>query len=182
MLRDVLPSSRLRIPAEPSSGTRTEPYGSAMTKRTRKARTEAPTTLSLSIKNFAHLANVHLNLGDLTVLVGPQGAGKSLALQWLKIAMDGRQLVEALAAAGHTIDRADVLIGLIFGTGMAPAWGSKTEVMLGGRRIAPKMLRRVGNDEEKLFFVPAHRSMLISDGWAAPFQKLTSDTPAVARV
>lgn len=153
-----------------------------MTKRTRRAKPAASAPLRLSIQNFAHLANVRLDLGDLTVLVGPQGAGKSLALQWLKIAMDGRQLVEALTAAGHPTDRADALIDLIFGNGMAPAWSGKTEVTLGRKRIAPKSFRRIGNHEEKLFFVPAHRSMLISDGWAAPFQKLTSDTPAVARM
>ncbi|MEJ0004002.1 MAG: AAA family ATPase [Pararobbsia sp.] len=49
--------------------------------------------LKLSIRNFAHLKQVDLTFGDLTVLVGPQGAGKSLALQWLKAAMYGRQLV-----------------------------------------------------------------------------------------
>jgi hypothetical protein len=153
-----------------------------MTKRRRRAKPAAATPLSLSIKSFAHLADVRLELGDLTVLVGPQGAGKSLALQWLKIAMDGGQLVEALTAAGHPTDRPDVLIDLIFGNGMAPAWSAKTEVTLGRRKITPKTLGRTGNHDEKLFFVPAHRSMLISDGWAAPFQKLTSDTPAVARM
>lgn len=153
-----------------------------MTKRMRRAKGRASPPLSLSIKGFAHLEDVRFDLGDLTVLVGPQGAGKSLALQWLKIAMDGRQLVDALAAAGHPTNRADVLIDLIFGTGMAPAWTSKTKVMLGRKKIDPSALRRIGNQDETLFFVPAHRSMLISDGWAAPFQKLTSDTPAVARM
>jgi energy-coupling factor transporter ATP-binding protein EcfA2 len=139
--------------------------------------------LVLTIRNFAHLRDVRLELGDLTVLVGPQGAGKSLALQWLKVAMDGRQLVEALRSAGHPTDRPDVLIDLIFGTGMAPAWrDGETEVALGERRIEPRTIGRLGDGREKLFFVPAHRSMLISDGWAAPFQKLASDTPAVARL
>lgn len=139
--------------------------------------------LILTIRNFAHLSRVRLELGDLTVLVGPQGAGKSLALQWLKVAMDGRQLVDALRAAGHPTDRSEVLIDLIFGTGMAPAWrANESEVALGSKRIVPKTLGRVGDGWEKLFFVPAHRSMLISDGWAAPFQKLASDTPAVARL
>lgn len=137
----------------------------------------------LSIQNFAHLKRVNLTLGDLTVLVGPQGAGKSLALQWLKAAMDGRQLVDALKAAGHPADRSDVLIDLIFGSGMAPAWKQgTTEISLNGKNISPKNLSRIGNGQEQLFFVPAHRSMLISDGWASPFQKLTSDTPAVARI
>lgn len=152
-----------------------------MTKSMRKVPASKP--VRLSIRNFAHLKQLDLTLGDLTVLVGPQGAGKSLALQWLKAAMDGRQLVEALRSAGHPADRSDILIDLIFGTGMAPAWRQgETEVTLNGRRASPKNLSRTGNGQEQLFFVPAHRSMLISDGWASPFQKLTSDTPAVARI
>ncbi len=139
--------------------------------------------LHLSIKNFAHLKQVDLALGDLTVLVGPQGAGKSLALQWLKVAMDGRQLVEALKDAGHPVDQPNVLIDLIFGSGMALAWKhGKTEIHLDKKEISPRNIAKTGNGDERLFFVPAHRSMLISDGWASPFQKLTSDTPAVARI
>lgn len=137
----------------------------------------------LSIRNFAHLRKVDIDFGDLTVLVGPQGAGKSLALQWLKAGMDGRQLVDALKDAGHPTDDSKVLIDLIFGTGMAAAWHEgKSEVELGGKAILPSRLARTGNGSESLFFVPAHRSMLISDGWAAPFQKLGSETPAVARL
>lgn len=151
---------------------------------TRNSRLRNPAhQLTLTVRNFAHLREVDLALGDLTVLVGPQGVGKSLALQWLKAALDGRQLVEALRAAGHPTERTDVLIDLIFGSGMAPAWrDGETEVLLSGRKISPKTLNRIGDGTERLFFVPAHRSMLISDGWAAPFQKLTSDTPVVARV
>jgi ABC-type transport system involved in cytochrome c biogenesis ATPase subunit len=139
--------------------------------------------VNLSIHNFAHLKHVDLSFGDLTVLVGPQGAGKSLALQWLKVALDGRQLVDALKAAGHSTERSDVLIDLIFGAGMAPAWTEgETEVKFAGKRLSPKTFSRIGDGAERLFFVPAHRSMLISDGWASPFQKLTSETPAVARM
>ena len=66
---------------------------------TTKAATKSTKPLKLTIRNFAHLEQVDLTLGDLTVLVGPQGAGKSLALQWLKVAMDGRQLVDAVTSA-----------------------------------------------------------------------------------
>ncbi|MFY9259681.1 MAG: AAA family ATPase [Gallionella sp.] len=149
-----------------------------------QTQSSAPSSaVKLSIRNFAHLKQVDLTFGDLTVLVGPQGAGKSLALQWLKAAMDGKQLVEALKAAGHPTDRPDVLVDLIFGSGMSPAWKEgETEIKLGSKKIHPKTLSRIGDGTDKLFFVPAHRSMLISDGWASPFQKLTSDTPAVARI
>lgn len=148
----------------------------------KKHATKSPNTI-LRITDFAHLTDVKLRFGDLTVLVGPQGAGKSLALQWLKIALDGRQIVNALRAAGHPTDRQEILIDLIFGTGMATAWHpNSTKVTFAGSQITPKNIQRHGTDAENLFFVPAHRSMLISDGWAAPFQKLNSDTPVVARL
>jgi len=137
----------------------------------------------LRIQNFAHIKDVDLSLGDLTVLVGPQGAGKSLALQWLKAALDGAQLVESLKNAGLTTDKPDILLDFIFGTGMASAWREgESAVKFEGKAIAPRNLRKVGNGRERLFFVPAHRSMLISDGWALPFQKISSDTPLVARI
>lgn len=153
----------------------------ASTRRT--ARAQPDTAVSLRIKNFAHLAEVDLSFGDLTILVGPQGAGKSLALQWLKIAMDGRQIVEALRDAGHPTDRPDALIDLIFGSGMAKDWhAGSTEIRFDNVSITPNGIARRGTGQEELFFIPAHRSLLISDGWAAPFQKLTADVPVVARL
>lgn len=149
---------------------------------TRKRQTKRQSE-TLRIQNFAHLSDVCLSFGDLTVLVGPQGAGKSLALQWLKIALDGRQIVDALRAAGHPADRPDAIVDLIFGTGMASGWrNDQTSIKYEASSITPSTISRRGKSSEQLFFVPAHRSMLISDGWAAPFQKLNADTPVVARL
>ena len=160
----------------PDSGTVTHPT------RPKKPLAKSA-ALSLQIKDFAHLANVNLSFGDLTILVGPQGAGKSLALQWLKIALDGHQMVEALRAAGHPADRTDARIDLIFGAGMATGWQpNSTMINFGTSRITLNNIARRGTGKEELFFVPAHRAMLIGDGWAAPFQKLNSDTPVVARL
>lgn len=136
----------------------------------------------LSIRNFAQIEHVDLTFGDLTVLVGAQGTGKSLALQWFKTALDGRHMVSALRDAGQSVGRPDVLVDLIFGAGMGSAWREDSEVSLNGKSIQPSMLARIGNGEERVFFIPAHRALLISDGWAAPFQKLTSETPVVARI
>lgn len=137
----------------------------------------------LSIRNFAQIAQADIAFGDLTVLVGAQGTGKSIALQWLKVAMDGRQVVEALQAAGHPTDKANVLIDLVFGTGMGAGWRpEETEVSFNSKKVSLKTLGRIGDGAERVFYVPAHRSMLISDGWASPFQRLTSDTPVVARI
>lgn len=138
---------------------------------------------TLTIKNFAHLADVKLELGDLTVLVGPQGTGKSMALQWLKTAIDGKQIVSALRDAGQDVSKPGRLIDLIFGVGMGEAWRPDTEITLDGKPIRLDKIGKIGNGrDERVFFIPAHRAMLISDGWAAPFQKLTAETPVVARL
>lgn len=140
------------------------------------------TTENLKIRRFAQIADVDLTFGDLTVLVGAQATGKSLALQWLKLALDGKQVVKALHEAGHSTETPEVLVDLVFGSGMMDSWTVDSEVRFRGKEVTLKGLGQRGADTEKLFFIPAHRSMLISDGWAAPFQKLTAETPVVARI
>jgi hypothetical protein len=137
---------------------------------------------TLVIENFAHIARVSIQFGELTVLVGAQGTGKSLILQWLKTALDGKQIVGALRDAGQDVSRSEALVDLIFGVGMGDAWTERTKVVLDKKVISPKTVGKLGDGEESVFFIPAHRAMLISDGWAAPFQKLTAETPVVARL
>ncbi len=138
-------------------------------------------TTRLDIENFAQVADASLEFGDLTVLVGAQGTGKSLALQWLKAALDGKQIVRALDAAGQRTT-ADTMVDLIFGVGMGAAWRKTSSVHIDSKRVEPTNVSRRGNGSESVFFIPAHRASLISDGWAAPFQKMTADTPVVARL
>lgn len=137
--------------------------------------------IHLNIRNFAQIEEVDLTFGDLTVLVGAQGTGKSLALQWLKTALDGKQIAVALEAAGQPA-KAEILIDLIFGVGMNSAWRADSEVTFKEKKLALKSISKLGSREGKVFFIPAHRAMLISDGWAAPFQKLDPNTPVVARI
>lgn len=136
----------------------------------------------LTIEHFAHLAHVDLEFGDLTVLVGAQGTGKSLALQWLKAALDAGEIVQALKEAGHDT-RPGTLVDLVFGVGMAPAWQEgASKISFDGKSVSPESLSRAREKAAESFFIPAHRAMLISDGWPAPFQKLTAETPVVARL
>lgn len=136
----------------------------------------------LLVRNFGQIAEADISLGDLTVIVGAQGTGKSLLLQWLKAAIDGKQILRALQDAGQDTRGTSKIVDLIFGVGMASAWRDDTEVQFNGRKILPHRIGLLGEDLERVFFIPAHRAMLISDGWAAPFQKLTADTPVVARI
>lgn len=136
----------------------------------------------LQIESFAQIEKVNLAFGDLTILVGAQGTGKSLALQWFKASVDGKQVVTALKDSGQFFEKSDVLVDLIFGVGMGPSWRPDSKVHWNGVEVGPKNIGRLGGVKEKVFFIPAHRSMLISDGWASPFQRLSTDTPVVARL
>ncbi len=136
----------------------------------------------LVVRNFAQIAEVDLALGDLTLLVGAQGTGKSLTLQWLKAAIDGKQIMTALRAAGQQATEPAAVVELVFGDGMGQAWRSRSEVTFRGRPVSPSSLFRVGSGTESVFYIPAHRAMLISDGWASPFQRLSPETPVVARL
>lgn len=135
----------------------------------------------LRIRNFAHIAEATITFGDLTVLVGAQGTGKSLVLQWLKAALDGRQITSALRDAGQDVSKPEALIELIFGVGMGQAWRPDTSVFFDRKEIHPSTLSKLGSGIESVFFIPAHRALLISDGWALPFHKL-KEMPVVARL
>jgi hypothetical protein len=135
----------------------------------------------LVIRDFAQISEASIRFRDLTVLVGAQGTGKSLVLQWLKAAIDGKYIVETMREAGQEVSPKTV-IDLIFGVGMKSAWRNATKVIFDGKGVSRAAIEKRGEGVEKLFFIPAHRSMLISDGWATPFQKLTPETPVVARL
>src|SRR6059036_3407661 len=95
-------------------------------------------TTSLDVKNFAQIDHAHIDFGDLTLLVGPQATGKSLLLQWLKVALDAGEVVAALREAGHDVSTAKNLVDLIFGEGMSAAWDDEhTIVSFNGKAVDP---------------------------------------------
>lgn len=138
----------------------------------------------LVVSDFAQIARAEVEFGDLTVLVGPQASGKSLLLQWLKVALDAGEVVRALREAGNDVRTADSLVDLVFGEGMSASWSDRTRVTLDGRPVDPKAWTKglKMKQEGRVFFIPAHRALLLAEGWPAPFLKLNADTPVVARL
>jgi hypothetical protein len=139
----------------------------------------------LEVRNFAQIDRARIEFGDLTVLVGPQATGKSLLLQWFKMALDHGEVVTALKEAGHDVSDPNALLDLVFGEGMSSAWSAdESRVSLDGRPVRPaswkSRTRRTA--PARVFFIPAHRALLLAEGWPAPFLKLNADTPVVARL
>ncbi len=143
----------------------------------------------LEVRQFAHLDHARLEFGDLTILVGAQATGKSLLLQWLKMAIDTSEVYRALKESGNDVSSGEALLDLMFGYGMAKGWRKdQTTVQWNGQPIIPdawpRQLRRTGGEPAigRVFYIPAHRALLLAEGWPAPFLKLTADTPVVARL
>jgi predicted ATP-dependent endonuclease of OLD family len=69
------------------------------------------------------IADADLTFGDLTVLVGPQATGKSIALQLLKLMVDAGQVQAELSR--HGLDWSGQLAEILdvyLGEGMGAVW------------------------------------------------------------
>lgn len=54
----------------------------------------------LTLRNLGPIKEAELTFGDLTVLVGPQASGKSIAVQMLKLCEDRRAIHEQMTLYG----------------------------------------------------------------------------------
>ncbi len=139
----------------------------------------------LEVKHFAQIDEARVEFGDLTVLVGPQASGKSLILQWLKIAVDIGEIVFALKEAGHDVKTEKNILDLTFGHGISGAWtNGKTFVRFNASVVSPRSWTRglTKKKHGRVFFIPAHRALLLAEGWPAPFLRLNVDLPVVVRL
>lgn len=139
----------------------------------------------LEVQSFGPISSARIEFGDLTVLVGPQATGKSLLLQLWKLAIDRPFLIPFLRRSGLVIDSPEALLDVYLGEGMSSAWSAKTLVASSHDALSLSNLNTLRGTRERVtenvFFVPAHRSLLITDsGWPLPFQ-LLKNAPVVAR-
>ena len=139
----------------------------------------------LKIQNLGQIKDASLTFGDLTVFVGPQATGKSIALQLLKLMVDAGQVQEEMGRYG--IDWSGKLpdfIDAYFGEGMHSIWREgESAVSWKGKPVdLPQMARRkrTGKDEN-LFFIPAQRVLALRDGWPRPFTDYSSGDPFAVR-
>lgn len=64
---------------------------------------------------MAGIKSVDVNLGDLTILVGPQASGKSLFLELFKLVIDKNSIVETLRKYNYILSKTDMVHpGLLF--------------------------------------------------------------------
>jgi hypothetical protein len=151
--------------------------------------------MKLGIFNFAQIQSAEIDFGepgDLTVLVGQQATGKSLILQWLKLLTDPLVIRRDWESFGSNWKIPGDMVrplDLFFGEGIGKGWRQETVIKLDNRSVELKNLFNLPsghqasnpNPIEKTYFIPAHRALLLIDGWPRNFQQHVPGTPYVAR-
>jgi len=132
----------------------------------------------IKIKNLGPILEGTVKLGDITVLVGPQGSGKSLFLQWLKLIADAPATTHVLQTYGfewnHDLSR---FLTLYFGEGMGQLWSDNSTIMINDQPFP--IIEQITKTEPKsdtLFLVPAQRIITLRTGWPLPLSDYGIDT------
>ena len=138
---------------------------------------------TLIIKNVGPIKDASLKLGDLTVLVGPQATGKSIALQCLKLVVDRGQVQQQLRKHGLDWGTKEEFLDAYFGEGMHALWGGSSSVAWEGRPCPIEELakKHKPRDDEHAFLVPAQRVLALRDGWPRHFTDYTAGAPYTVR-
>jgi hypothetical protein len=140
---------------------------------------------TLNIHNMGQIKDASLLFGDLTVLVGPQATGKSIALQLLKLMLDAGQVQEEMSKYGLDWEhKLPEFLDIYFGEGMRAIWQEgRTSVEWEGKLVdLPQMAKRKrSNKQETLFFIPAQRVLTLRDGWPRPFTDYAPGDPFAVR-
>ena len=140
---------------------------------------------TLNIQNLGQIRKANLSFGDLTVLVGPQATGKSIALQLLKLMLDAGKVQDVMGKYGLDWEhKLPEFLDVYFGEGMRSIWREgSTSIEWEGKPVdLPRMARRKRRGkEETLFFIPAQRVLALRDGWPRPFTDYAPGDPFAVR-
>lgn len=142
---------------------------------------------TLKIKNFGPIKSVNVDLGDLTILIGPQASGKSLFLELFKLVQDKDYVTEMLRRYNYILSKSDAnpFLDYYFGEGLHSLFRENTEIEYLDKYFTLKDLLKVSNDnqqcKESVFYVPAQRILGISDGRPKNFMEFDGSAPFVLK-
>lgn len=143
------------------------------------------------VKNFGPIQDVSIDIGDLTIIVGPQASGKSLFLELFKFILDRRHILSTLKKYNYILDKnnASGLIEDYFGEGLGSIINRETKAECAGKLFGLDTVlntinseKSLNNAQETVFYVPAQRIMSISDGRPKNFMEFDLSSPYVLRI
>jgi hypothetical protein len=141
--------------------------------------------MHLKLLNVGQIRQADLAFGDLTIFVGPQATGKSIALEFLKLVVDMGYVQEEMKRYGlDWSGQVPEFFDAYFGEGMRALWrDGESQVWWQGERIdLPQWIGRIRRTKiESLFFIPAQRVLTLRDGWPRPFTDYKPGDPFAVR-
>ena len=94
---------------------------------------------SLKLKNIGPITDANIEFGDLTVFVGGQAMGKSIAMEMVKIIEDAGYIRQRMESFGLDCSKPEKLFSNYFGAGKDKIW---TEGISEITRDAKKITRQ----------------------------------------
>jgi len=149
----------------------------------RRASGPAVAVPTLTVRNFAQIKEASIRLEDLVIVIGPQATGKSLVLEFLKLALDRNRIVRTLKRHGYSWETPGDFPALYFGGGFENSWTADTAIIYGDQLISLQQVAsaRGYEGEDAVFYIPAHRTLTIAEGWPRAFTQFQIETPYVAK-
>ena len=139
----------------------------------------------IKLTSLGQIREADISFGDLTVFVGEQASGKSILLQLVKLVLDGGDITQTLRKHGFDWhEKTEHFLSLYFGEGMERIWNNaSTKIAVDDETFSlDKVLAKKRKKKaESLFFIPAHRTMTLKDGWPRAFTDYAIGDPYVVK-
>lgn len=138
----------------------------------------------MTVKKLGQIERAQFEFGDLTLFIGPQASGKSIALQLFKLVIDHVEIIRSLKKQGFELkNKPEALLDLFFGEGMRQLWKHESSVFWQGRPVTLDSLIKSNRhaEKEKVFYIPAQRVMILEDGWPRSFMNFRIGDPYVIK-
>lgn len=138
---------------------------------------------SLTLKNIGPITEANIKFGDLTVFVGGQAMGKSIAMEIVKLIEDAGYIRQRMEDFGLDCSKPEKFFSNYFGAGKDKIWTEgKSEIARDGEKITRQQIFAKNRVKAmKTFYIPAQRVVVIDKGWPTPFQSFDSMYPFVTR-
>jgi energy-coupling factor transporter ATP-binding protein EcfA2 len=139
---------------------------------------------TLKLRQIGQIVDAELTFGDLTVLVGAQASGKSIALQMLKLVVDAGQVQDDLSLYVDWSSSLSDFFEVYFGEGMQAIWQEgRSKVLWNGKPVDMAKLvgRKKSKKDQSMFLIPAQRVLAMRDGWPRPFSDYSPRDPFSVR-
>lgn len=137
---------------------------------------------TLSVKNLGPIKNCEVEFGDLTFIVGPQASGKTMFLETLYLALEKEYIEHTLLQNSYNFKNWDEFVRLYFGNHKTKIWSKNTDCTFNKENIKVPIGKNVilSNQKESAY-IPAQRSITVSDGRCKNFNEYEQETPFVIK-